>query len=386
MTFLAGAILTFASLTAAEAAGMEKPVTVWKKGMNDYHTYRIPSLLVAPDGSLLAFCEGRKNNMRDAGDIDLVVKRSTDGGRHWSDQEVIWDEGPNTCGNPCPVVDQSTGRIWLLLTHNLGADHEGKIKTGTAKGTRTVWVCHSDDSGKSWSEPVEITKSTKDPGWGWYATGPGVGIQVEHGSHKGRLVIPCDHSFDTTPGSAEVKPGFGSHAIYSDDHGKTWRLGAPIQPAMNECQVVELADGQGTLQMNMRSYAKKSSRGVATSEDGGQTWGPIRHDKTLVEPVCQASIIRYDWPKGENPGRLLFSNPAHPKKRVGLTLRASEDDGRTWPKELVVDPGHAAYSCLAKLPDGTIGCLYEGGQKPYEEIRFVRIPIESLESRGAGSR
>jgi len=214
------------------------------QGEGGYHTYRIPALLVTQKGTLLAFCEGRKNSRSDTGDIDLLMKRSTDGGKTWSNQQVIWDDGPNTCGNPCPVVDEKTGTIWLLLTHNRGDDNERDIKTKNSKGTRTVWVCKSTDDGQTWSNPVEITDSVKKPEWGWYATGPGVGIQIKHGPHKGRLVIPCDHSFEIA-GDAEGQTAiqYASHSFHSDDHGKTWKLGGVISARMNECQVVELADG-----------------------------------------------------------------------------------------------------------------------------------------------
>src|SRR5262249_53960976 len=153
-----------------------------------YHTYRIPSLIVSPKGTVLAFCEGRKNSGSDAGDIDLVLKRSTDGGKTWQPMQVVWDDGPNTCGNPCPVVDRQPGTIWLAMTHNLGSDTEKQIIERTAKGTRTVWITKSADDGATWSKPIEITAAVKKPDWTWFATGPGVAIQTA----KGRLVIPCD--------------------------------------------------------------------------------------------------------------------------------------------------------------------------------------------------
>ena len=161
-------------------------------------------------GGLLAFCEARRTTGSDTDDIDLVLKRSADGGATWGEMQVIWDDGPNTCGNPCAVVDRETGVVWLLACHNLVEDHEMKIWEGVSKGTRTVWAIRSEDSGASWSSPVEITSATKAPNWTWYATGPGSGIQLQHGNHKGRLVIPCDHG---------VAGGwdYHSHVFYSDD-------------------------------------------------------------------------------------------------------------------------------------------------------------------------
>ncbi len=340
---------------------------VYRSGRDGYHTYRIPAVIVAPDGALLAFCEGRRAHGGDSGDIDLVMKRSTDGGRTWSKQVVVWDDDANTCGNPCPVVDEATGTIWLLTTHNLGVDHEAQIIRGESKGTRTVWATSSEDSGRSWAEPREITATTKLPDWTWYATGPGAGIQLRRGDHAGRLVIPCDH----------IEAGTGhyySHVIYSDDHGETWTLGGSTpQHQVNECEVVELADGE--LMLNMRNYDRSlRTRQVAASTDGGATWTRQRHDETLIEPICQASIRRARWPKDEEPGLILFSNPASREGRVKMTVRASLDEGRTWPHARVLHTGGSAYSCLVALPDGDLGCFYEADG--YRRIVFARFGPE----------
>lgn len=261
-------------------------------------------------------------------------------------------------------MDQQTGDIWLLLTHNFGTDTEARIKAKTANRSRTVWVCRSRDDGQTWSKPAEITSQVKDPAWGWYATGPGVGIQIKHGAHQGRLVIPCDHSYDTTAaGPRETQTEFGAHVIFSDDHGATWKLGGVIRPKVNECQVVELADGQGTLLMNLRSYFGRGRRAEATSRDSGLTWTAPQNPPKLIEPVCQGSMIRLTWPGERDVSRLLFSNPADEKRRRNLTVRLSRDEGKTWPVAKTLHAGFAAYSCLVALPDGQTGCLYERGEK-----------------------
>ena len=358
--FSFAAVLFFASYPCCRADFEQSPV--FTAGEGGYHTYRIPSLIVTAKGTLLAFCEGRKKGTSDAGDIDLVLRRSLDGGKTWQAMQVVWDDRTNTCGNPCPVVERSTGTIWLHLTHNLGEDKEAAIIAGKSKGTRTAWVTKSTDDGVTWARPTEITKSVKQPDWTWYASGPGVGIQTK----AGRLVIPCDNKVAVTMARQ-------SHVIYSDDKGETWKLGGVVGPNCNESQVAELTDG--SLLLNMRSYEANHRRMIATSSDGGLTWSQPVEDQTLIEPVCQASLMRYP---GDKP-LLLFSNPAS-TKREKMTVRLSRDDGKSWPAARQLHAGPAAYSCLSVLNDGTIACLYERGKdKPYDNITLARFSLPWLE-------
>ncbi len=345
---------------------------IYKSGTDGYDTFRIPALIQSPNGTLLAFAEGRKHSRSDAGDIDLVLKRSEDGGRTWSELKVIWDDSTNTCGNPAPVVDAATGRIFLLCTWNRGEDRESEIIDLTSQDTRRVFVLHSEDDGATWSDAKEITQDVKQPNWTWYATGPGSGIQMKHGTYNGRLVIPCDHI------EAETNHYY-SHIFYSDDHGQTWQLGGSTpEHQVNECQVVERTDGQ--LLLNMRNYDPDNRlRQVASSPDGGLTWTHQRFDTTLVEPICQASIRRYSWPSDSTKNVILFSNPAHPKERFNMTVRASFDDGKTWPLKHILYAGPSAYSDLAVLADGTALCLYERGeQHPYETIVLAKFTLVDL--------
>ncbi len=339
---------------AGAAELIQEPVYVG--GQDGYHTYRIPAAILTSKGTLLAFCEGRRAGRGDAGNIDLLLKRSIDGGKTWGKTQVVWDDAENTCGNPCPVVDAKTGTIWLLLTHNLGQDSEAMILDKTAKGTRTVWVSHSTDDGETWTAPREITADVKKPEWTWYATGPGIGIQLK----SGRLVIPCDNYVAGTKARQ-------SHVIFSDDAGQTWKLGGVVGPDCNECQIVELSDGR--LALNIRSYRGAKGRLVAHSADGGESFGELFVDPVLVEPVCQASILKLPQEKAT----LVFSNPAS-TRRENMTVKLSLDNGRSWPYAKVLHAGPAAYSCLTPLPDGTLGCLYEcGDRSPYERIVFARF-------------
>jgi len=347
-------------------------------GMPGYNRYRIPSLIATKRGTLLAFCEGRTGG--DSGDIDNLVRRSEDGGTTWSKYQVVWSDGGNTCGNPCPVVDQSTGRIFLFSTWNLGTDSESEIIAFKSKDVRHPYACYSDDDGKSWTEPVCISDSARLDDWRWYATGPGIGIQIKRGKYAGRLVIPANHSYTEIREDVfrkNGKYGYGSHVIYSDDHGRTWKISEPITPGCNESQVVELSDG--SLMINMRSYNARQCRAVSISKDGGEHWSEITHDPVLIEPICQASLITYSNSRNYNNIWVLFSNPADKKRRIRMTVRLSYDDGRTWPVSRVLHDGPAAYSCMAVLSNGEIACFYEGGESsPYERLIFEKFSFELL--------
>lgn len=350
-------------LPLALVASEPVQVEVYLSGQDGYHTYRIPAIVRTQKGTLLAFAEGRRHSARDWGDIDVLVKRSTDGGLTWSSAITVADLGEDTVGNPAPVVDRRTGTIWLLLTRNPGQVRERDILPGLSGPTRTVWLTYSKDDGRSWAPPVEITAAVKRPEWSWYATGPVNGIQLR----SGRLVIPCDHVV-----AGDLAQRF-SHVIYSDDGGKTWRVGGSAGPDCNESTVVELSDG--ALMLNMRSYAGKNRRAVSLSRDGGLTWSPPQLDETLIEPVCQASLIRFGK---KRPAMLLFSNPAS-TRRVNMTIRLSRDEGKSWTAAKTIHEGPSAYSNLVELKGNMIGLLYERGDKgPYERITFARLSLRWL--------
>tara|TARA_R110000868_G_scaffold79850_4_gene227024 strand:- start:2252 stop:3412 length:1161 start_codon:yes stop_codon:yes gene_type:complete len=345
---------------------------IFEGGKEGYQCFRIPAVVTTSNGILLAFAEGRKNGCSDTGSIDLVMKRSTDGGINWGTLEVLWHDEGNTCGNPSPVVDRITGDVFLLSTWNLGTDHESDIIAQKSKDTRRVFIMKSVNEGISWDRPKEITAEVKLPNWTWYATGPGSGIQILGGKYKDRLVIASDHI-------EAVTKKYYSHTIYSDDHGATWELGGstPLDQ-VNECEVVELSDHR--LMLNMRNYDRQmSSRQLAYSDDGGESWKDMHHHESLIEPICQASTLRFDM---EGQVYVLFANPADTKSRVNMTVRVSSDDGKSWPMVKQIFPGPSAYSDLTPINWKNIGILYEGGYKSaYQGIIWESVSIKELLGR-----
>ena len=343
--FAAGCII--ASCTAFAAHQFLTEVTVYQEKDNGYFIHRIPALLTTDKGTLLAFCEARMASASDGAATDIALRRSLDNGKTWTTAQVVAHFPNYTVGNPAPVQDRKTGVIWLLLTVNPSGVSEKEICDRSPRGTRTVWITHSSDDGATWSSAEEITSTTKEPDWTWYATGPGNGIQLE----DGRLVIPCDYKVAGTQ-------AFYAHVIYSDDDGKTWKIGGSAGPQTNESTVVQLADG--SLLLNMRSYAGQHLRAVSSSHDGGLTWSPVQLDPALIEPICQATFIRYTLARTAGKNRLLFANPAD-TARDRMTVCLSYDEGKTWPVSRLVYEDFSEYSSLAILKDGTIGLLYTKG-------------------------
>jgi sialidase-1 len=361
-----GLLLTGLVVSAADAQDLMTSVP-FTKGQEGYFAYRIPSLIVSTKGTLLLFCEGRKTSLSDDGDNDLLLRRSTDGGRTWGPIQLVHEEGGDaviTIGNPCPVIDRTTGTIWLTMNR---------------KNAR-VLVTQSTDDGATWSAVKDITQQASQDDWGWYALGPGVGIQIEHGPHRGRLVIPANHRLTRDRSGPST-----SHVVYSDDHGQTWQLGGNVGLHSNECQVAEvLSSAKSELLINARNHWARSGmklelagkRIVSRSGDGGQTWSEPAFDDALIEPACQASLIRYAWPE-QGKSVLLFSNPASTSSRSRMTVRASYDEGKTWPSSKLIDAGPGAYSCLARLSDGRIGLVYERGSG-YKDLAFVSFTLDWL--------
>ena len=329
------------------SATLEEPVrsVLFEGGEEGYRVYRIPSLLELPGGGLLAFAEGRQS-LQDDGNIDLVMRRSGDGGATWSQLAVVVDLGDDTAGNPAPFVDPLDGRVWLPFCSNPGA----------AMNERRVWLTSSDDGGATWAAPREITQAAKESDWSWFATGPGRSIVTR----TGRFLIPANH--------VEADGRSFAGVLYSDDRGATWQRGGNTLVGSDESQVAELADGR--LLMSSRMNGEVFARAFSYSSDGGESWSSSEVRSDLPDPQCQGSLLM-------TPDGLLLANPAttQPLPRNQITLRRSLDQGATFAQSKLIEAGPSAYSSLAILPDGTIAMAWEsGGFLPYDRIRFARIP------------
>ena len=339
---------------------------IYNQGTDGFELYRIPAIVKSKSNTLLAFAEARKARSNgDSGDIDLVVKRSSDNGKTWSKQITIWNDGQNTCGNPVPIVDDR-GRIHLLMTWNFQTDKWGAITNGTGEDSRRPYYTYSDDVGITWAQPVEITSSVKKEKWDWYATGPCHGIQIQKGIHKGRLVAP---NYFTTRESGKVTSY--SHIIYSDDYGKTWKPGEPTPVGgVGECSVAEI--GEGTLMLNMRAdegFYRKS----CTSIDGGLTWSSPQISIDQIDCKCQGSILSIG-------GAVFLSNAASATERINMTIKKSTDNGKNWKGQYTVYEGNSGYSDIVELSDSQIAIIYEGGEKRYTDgLAFKVVSIKSIQ-------
>ncbi len=366
--FLAAASGNLAGQTG-QAPGGADPVPVFPIGEPPYACYRIPAIVALPDGDLLAFAEGRKLNCADFGDVDIVMKRSRDGGRTWSPLSVIADNGDLQAGNCAPVVDLTDpafpqGRIFLF--YNTGTASENSVRQGN--GIREAWYMASSDQGSTWGRPVNITTQVHRPNqpavnsaycfaedWRAFANTPGHAIQFRHGAYRGRIYVAANHS----SGNMQDRYADGrSFGYYSDDHGQTFRMATDLSiVGSNEATAAETASGG--VYLNARNQGgTPRCRIAAFSSDGGHSWDTAYFDPRLPDPVCEGSVLTFsrggeEW--------LLLANPSSASERKDLTLRLSRDGGLTWPGAILLVPGDAAYSDLCQTGDDSVGCLFEKG-------------------------
>lgn len=343
---------------------------VFRSGKEGYHTYRIPAIIRAKDGTLLAFAEGRKNSRSDSGDIDVVLRRSTDNGKTWGPMQVVADHGQGCVGNPCPVVDEKSGDVILVTVRQTPDATEHSIRSGEPGHTRCYFVQRSSDNGATWTEPEKI--SVTDPlAPLWIAGGPNHALQLRRGDHAGRILVAGNHctgkDFDTN----------ALHVIYSDDGGRTWTLGAtcPASETVwpSEVAAAELPDGSiyFTIREQNGSESSPGNRACGFSRDAGETFdGPLQLETCITTPICQGSVLEFSaTDQGDNSDCLVISYPNDPEKRQNLCVRYSKDGGKTWGECQTVYPDLAAYSDLVRTADGHLGILYE--RDNYGRITFA---------------
>ncbi len=344
-----------------------KTIDLFKAGDASYRTYRIPALAITRHGTLLVACAARRNSPSDWGDIDTMFRRSTDGGKMWSEPEVLTDDGGNVVDNPTFIVDPNSDTVLLMYQINY----------------ERAFVKATSDEGATWSAPREITEffaSFRDRehyDWRVLAMGPGHGIVLHNGRYVAPVWLATDHSH---------RPSI-STTIYSDDRGATWKAGQVIVPTSDrtphpsEHVLVQLADGR--VMANIRCESGEYRRLISYSDDGATNWTEPQFDRQLYDPICMASLVRLSGGPGDSgPDRLLFANPdssiftakktkGKGRERRNLTLRLSNDGGRSWPTARVIEPARSGYCDLAVDADQNIFVLYERSAASDQSGPFV---------------
>lgn len=317
--------------------------------------YRIPALVTAPNGDLIAAIDERVPgcaDLRGSKDINIVQRRSTDNGKSWTDIETVIDfPYGQSASDPSMIVDDETGDIFLFYNY---MDLENE------KDVYYLHVMKSTDNGKTWGEPRDITSQISKEEWhnDFKFITSGRGIQTQ----DGRLL----HTL--------VRLKEGVYLFGSDDHGENWFLiDSPVKPA-DESKVIQLANGN--YMINSRVNTGEGHRYVHISEDKGLTWETFAEHE-LVDPGNNASIVRFtSVNEGDDKNRLLFSNSNNAEGRKNLTVRISYDEGKTWSNGKTVYSGPAAYSSMTILENGHIGIFFE--KDNYTENAFVSFPLSWL--------
>lgn len=388
------AVLLVAQKLFAVAPSMEK-TELFVGGEDNHKLYRIPGIVVTRRGTVLVYCEARRKTGGDWDTIDIMMRRSTDGGRTFSPAVSVAHVSGEIHRNPV-AIERKQGQPGDVTYNNpvAIADKNGTVHFLFCLEYMSVFYMSSKDDGQTFSKPIEITQAfdALRPRYAWrvIATGPGHGIQLSNG----RLVVPSWVALGTAGN------GHGPSAattIYSDDHGATWHSkglaipDSPTFPSANETAAVELADGN--VMLNARSPVKDNRRVITVGKDGESGWSTPHFQADLPDPICMAGFVRFSTRKHGGKNRLLFSNPDNlaradgrdivSKDRKNVTVRISYDEGATWPVKRALEPGPSGYSDLAVLPDGTALCFYEASRNgstgtASERLVLARFNLEWL--------
>src|ERR1700728_2498939 len=368
-------LITSAACLAAPPNEQFESTNLWNAGVAGYQTYRIPGIVISKRGVVIAYTSARRTlELGDWSNIDIVLRRSVDGGRTWEPSRRIAGDSHGTTDNPVAIVDRQSGVLHFLFQKNYAR----------------CYYMQSKDDGRTFTEPVDITEVFDKfrPEYDWHVIAPGVGHAIQLKS--GRLLVPVWLAIGAQEGPvARAHRPSAVATTYSDDHGKTWKRGDIIvnnsdeTPNPSESMAVQLADGR--VMMNIRNESTLHRRLVSISPDGASHWSKPTFDDQLFEPVCAASIVRYSTHPPDDRDRILFSNPnsegipgegAHRfHARQVLTVRMSYDEGQTWPVKRVIDPGVTGYSDLAVAPDKTIYDIYEAGANRGHETDNSHVTV-----------
>lgn len=368
------------------AGPLLEKTNLFEEGKDGFACYRIPGIIVTAKGSVLAYCEARKFSGADQGEIEVHLRRSTNGGHTWSPAKQIAHLAPRLL----LAKDKKTQKPLDTQTVNNPvaiAGRDGTIHFLYCVEYQRGFYVRSEDDGITWSKPVEITpvleQFRSELDWQRIATGPGHAVQLR----TGRLVAPLWMS----TANKESKLRGAAATIFSDDDGKTWKRGEIALPAGNEPNIAELPDGR--VFITARNGDPRGRRMVAYSRDGATGWSETAFVEELLEPRCMAGLVSHPGAGEMKKPLLLFSNPnitsRENKDRKNVTIKASEDGGRTWPISRLLQSGPSAYSDLAVLPDGTVLCFYESGtpegdlkhHRPwaYAQLTLARFNLEWLD-------
>ena len=327
-------------------------IDLFNKSMRDsVSCFRIPAIVTAPNGDLIAAIDERVPSCGDlkwSKNINIVIRRSSDDGQTWSDIEMVVDfPWGKSASDPSMIVDHITREIFLFYNY---------MNLDTEKDIYYLHVVKSKDNGLTWSDPEDITSQIAKSDW-----------------HQDFKFITSGRGIQTSTGKllhCMVNLNSGMHVFGSDDHGKSWYLiDTPISPA-NESKIVELADG--SWMVNARTQGKRM-RYVHISKDEGKTWSS-KPESQLIDPSCNASIIRYTLKKdGYKKNRLLFSNAKMEKGRKNMTVRISYDEGKTWSDGKTIYAGGSAYSDMTILDNGDIGLFFEKDE--HKENPFISFSL-----------
>jgi sialidase-1 len=373
---------------ATEAQVLISPVTdVFVGGEGGYPVYRIPSIVRIEHGGakprLLAFAEAR-GSYADVGENDLVLRLSDDDGATWSTQRVIAEMAGRSLNNPCAVEVREgvrAGRVVLMFQSYPKDRGEATVVEGYGTSCDApddlicrTFVIHSDDRGTTWSALREVTRGVKRATRATStATGPGVGIQLMRGAHRGRILMP----FNEGP-----LDRWKVYAAISDDGGETWRFGetAPdgAKGVANEVQMFERADGAVVL--NARQHLGAKCRKSAVSTDGGATWSKLVDEPNLTEPTCMGGVAVVGGTT------VFYTGPDSETRRALGTLWISRDGGRTWPAvgspdRILIEPEGFAYSVPVVLAPTVVGILFESAG--YGRVVFRRVELPARAAAGA---